>query len=108
MLTFPPAAPGWVPERSTWAGTTPFAKYSITVTGYMGWQVRAVIDGVEVARGVIGSRQHSLSPLTFVPSKQQQLDDVVVTFEYVSGSTSGGAPLRLRLSELVPSLGLLP
>lgn len=101
---FPPAAPGWVPERSTWAGTAPFAKYSITVTGYMGWQVRAVIDGVEVARGVIGSRQHSLSPLTFVPEKQQQLDDVVVTFEYVTGSTSGGVPLRLRLSELTSIL----
>ena len=100
--TFPPAAPGWVLERSDREGTTPFAKYLITVTGYMGWQVRAVIDGVEVAREVIGSRQHSLSPLTFVPERQQQLDDVVVTFEYVSGSTAGGIPLQLRLSELEP------
>ena len=102
MPAFPPAAPGWVLERSDREGTTPFAKYLITVTGYMGWQVRAVIDGVEVAREVIGSRQHSLSPLTFVPERQQQLDDVVVTFEYVSGSTAGGIPLQLRLSELEP------
>ena len=100
--TYPLAAPGWAPERSTRVGALPYVKYSVTITGHSGWQVRAVIDGEEVARGVIGSQEQTLSPLTFVPGKQQQLDDAVVTFEYVSGSTPGGVPLRLRLSELVP------
>ncbi|MGK0715383.1 sigma-70 family RNA polymerase sigma factor [Leucobacter sp. W1153] len=99
-LSFPLTAPGWAPERSTVVGATPLSKYSITVTGPTDWQVRAVIDGVEVAHGVIGPHQHSLSPLAFLPEKQQQLDDVVVTFEFVSGSTTGGVPLQLRLSEL--------